>query len=953
MKPEIGTVINNFKVERIRESSELNGRFVEMRHVKTGTELCWMDNGDSNKLFCVGFKTLPEDSTGVFHILEHSVLCGSEKYPVKEPFVDLMKSSMNTFLNAMTFQDKTIYPVSSRNDKDFLNLTAVYLDAVFAPRSVKDPNAFRQEGWHLEIGEDGKPFINGVVYNEMKGATSGLDDIIYDGMNSLIFPDNCYGWNSGGDPEFIPDLTYEQYCAMYRKYYHPSNARIFLDGNVPLEKTLEMIDAYIGGAEKQPAEHVIPMQSIKPEKKTLYYEIGAEDEEEGKAIIGFGKIFANYADKKRIMMAGILCNYLAENNNSPLVRAILDAGLCEDVELYTGDDIEQATIRLVIRNTKADNESAIRAKTEEVVKALVENGLDKELLTGYLNQSAFRVKDMREPAGLFRCIMSYQSSLYGGDPMLYLENNADIEAMRESVEKGEFEELLRELLLDFDHMSVLTVLPSKTRGEELRTEEAVRAEKLFTALSEKEVEELKAANDRLHAWQQQPDSEEATKTLPVLPLSEVGEEPLYTKTDVVENGGIKVLYHAIPTNGINHVNMYFALTDLTAEELPAAGVMAQLLSKLPTKKHSAAELQKLIKTYIGKLGFSVKASMEEPENCTPYFIASFSCLEENMKQASEIVSEILTETVLSEEKLISEIILQLDEETKQRAIMAGQSMGIFAVNSHYLSSAVVADAVSGYTYRSYVKTLARAFSENSGKLIGILGKIQTNSFVRARLTIGEAAVKIPCPMALVEALPEGTPAPEKVHYDSVLPKKLGVRIPAQVSFAEKGIHVPNIDGRMKVISTIVGLSCLWNRVRVQGGAYGAGLIADQSGIICNYSFRDPSPARSIGVYDEEAEFIKEFCGGKEDLTKFIISTIGETEPLRSPGEICAAADMDHLCGRTYEKMKAFRKEMLGTTRDSMLELSPVFTDCARNGAVCVVGCDSALAEFSDLTVFEA
>ncbi|MBO4879809.1 MAG: insulinase family protein [Clostridia bacterium] len=953
MNIEIGTVINNFKVERIRESAELNGRFVEMHHVRTGTELCWMDNGDSNKLFCVGFKTLPEDSTGVFHILEHSVLCGSDKYPVKEPFVDLMKSSMNTFLNAMTFQDKTIYPVSSRNDKDFLNLTSVYLDAVFAPRSVKDPNAFRQEGWHLEIGEDGKPFINGVVYNEMKGATSGLDDTMYEGLQTMLFPDNCNGWNSGGDPVHIPDLTYEQYCAMYHKYYHPSNARIFLDGAVPLEETLDLIDTYVGGVEKQPSEFPIPMQQIKPAKKTVCYEIGADETEEGKAVIGFGKIIGTYADKRRLMMAGILCDYLAETNDSPLSRAILDAGLGENVELYTGDDTQQATLLLFVRNTNAENADAIRARTEEVVNGLLEKGLDKELLTGYLNQKAFRVKDMREPAGLIRCIMSYQSSLYGGDPMLYLENNADIEALRESVKNGEFEQLLRELLLDFDHMSVLTVLPSKTHGEKLRAEEAERAEKLFNALSEKEVEELKAANERLHAWQQQPDSEEATKTLPVLPLSEVGEEPLYTKTEVVENSGIKVLYHAIPTNGINHVNMYFALTDLAADELPAAGVMAQLLSKLPTKKHSAAELQKLIKTYIGKLGFSVKASMEEPENCTPYFIASFSCLEENMKQASGIVAEILTETVFGEANKIGEIMLQLDEETKQRAIMAGHQFGMYAVNSHYLSSAVVADAVSGYTFRSYVKKLARAFSENSGKLIGILEKVQKDSFVRARLTIGEAAVTMPCPMALVEALPEGTPAPEKVHYESVLPKRLGVRIPAQVSFAEKGIYVPDLDGRMKVVSTIVGLSCLWNRVRVQGGAYGAGLVADQSGIICNYSYRDPSPARSIGVYDEEAEFIKEFCGGKEDLTKFIISTVGETEPLRSPGEICAAADMDHLCGRTYGKVKAFRKEMLGTTRESMLALVPVFTDCAENGVICVVGCDSALAEFDDLTVFDA
>ncbi len=950
MKIEIGTVINNFKVERIRESKELNGRFVEMRHVKTGTELCWMDNGDSNKLFCVGFKTLPEDSTGVFHILEHSVLCGSDKYPVKEPFVDLAKSSMNTFLNAMTFSDKTIYPVSSRNEQDFLNLTSVYLDAVFAPRSVKDPNAFRQEGWHLEIGEDGKPFFNGVVYNEMKGAMSGVDDMIYQGMDTLLFPDNCYGWNSGGDPVYIPDLTYEQYCAMYHKYYHPSNARIFLDGAVPLEKTLALIDEYVGGAEKQPAVHPIPLQQVKPAELTLYYAIGEDEEEEGKAAVGFGRIIANYSEKRRLMMAEILCDYLGDTNEAPLVRAILDAGLGENAELYVADGTEQATLRLVVRNTKSENRDAIRAKTEEVVRGLLEKGLDKELLTAHINRYAFRVKDMREPAGLIRCIMSYQSSLYGGDPMLFLEFDEDIKALRESVENGGFEELLEELLLDFGNMSVLTVLPSKTYGEQLRREEAERAEKVYASLSEKDIEELKAANDRLHRWQQEPDSEEDTKTIPVLPLEEVSPEPLFTKTDVIEKDGVKVLFHAMPTNGIVHVNMYFALTDLAANELPAAGVTAQLLSKLPTKKHSVSELQKLITTYIGKLSFAVKASMKTPESCTPYFMASFSCLEENFAKASEIVSEILTETMFNEDKRIAEILLQLDEETKQRAIMAGHSFGAAAVNSHYLSSAVVTDAVSGYSYRSYVKELAKSFTSEPAKLTSILEKLIAASFVRARLTLGVTALEMPCPKGLVGAFPAGTPAPETVHYDSLLPKKFGVRIPAQVSFAEKGVLVPDFDGRMRVASVIIGLNFLWNRVRVQGGAYGSGLIADPHGMITNYSYRDPSPAKSIGVYDEEADFVKEFCAGSEDITKYVISAIGNLEPLRSPAEAGAAADLQYLDGFTYETAKKERAEMLGTTRENLLGICKALENCAGNGAVCVVGCESALAEFKDMTV---
>ncbi|MCR5808948.1 MAG: insulinase family protein [Clostridiales bacterium] len=951
MKLELGTVIHGFKVERIRNSAEVGGVFYEMRHEKTGATLYWVDNGDNNKTFCVGFKTLPEDSTGVFHILEHSVLCGSEKYPVKEPFVDLMKSSMNTFLNAMTFPDKTIYPVSSRNERDFLNLTSVYLDAVFAPRCAVDPNAFRQEGWHLEVGEDGVPFINGVVYNEMKGATSGVDEILNEGMGALLFPDNCYGFNSGGDPVNIPELTYDMYKAMYHKYYHPSNARIFLDGDVPLDETLALIESYIGGAERQDAVHEIPLQEMKPASSTLYYEVGPEEETAGRTMISFGKIVGSYAEKRRMMMTEVLCSLLADTNESPLKRAILDAGLGEDVELELMTDVEQPWLCLTVRNTEAEKAEAIRSKTEEVVASLLREGLDKSLLTAHLNRYAFRIKDMQEPAGLYRCIFSYMSSLYGGDPMLYLENDKDVEALREGIENGEFDKLLADLL-DFDNMSMLTVLPSKTHGEKLRREEKERAEAIYKALSEDELKQLAADNDRLHAWQQTPDSEEDIAKLPVLPLSEVSPDPMKIPTEVCGKKGL-TLFHAIPSQGIVHFNLYFSLTDLTAEELSAASVMAALMTKLPTKKRSVADLQKEIKTYIGKLKFEIKASMKKPETCTPYFAVSCDVLEENLEKAQELLAEILTETEFDGADRIKEVVLQIDEMTKQRSIMAGHVIGITAVSSHYLSAAVVNEATMGYTYRSFVKDLARDFEAKAPAFIALITRIRDNSLVGSRLTVGITANEKPCMCALKQALPEGTPAPAEVHYDSPVPEKFGVRIPAQVSFAEKGILMAEPDGAMKVASTIIGLNFLWNKVRVQGGAYGVGLNVSNRGMLCHYTYRDPSPARSIGVFGEESDFLKAFCESGEDLTKFIISTIGSTEPLMSPAEMGAFADMNHLDGRTPETEKKLREEILSATKEKLLELGKVLDDCRDNGRICVVGCDSALAEFGDMPIMDA
>lgn len=951
MNITIGTKLGGFIVERIRESEELGGKLVEMRHCGCGAELIWVDNGDSNKLFSVGFKTLPEDHTGVFHILEHSVLCGTKKYPVKESFADLMKSSMSTFLNAMTFEDKTMYPVSSRNERDFLNLTSVYLDAVFAPLSVQDENAFRQEGWHLEKDEGGEPYFNGVVYNEMKGAMSSLDEILAMGMNTLLFPDNCYGFNSGGDPEHIPELTYGMYCTMYHKYYHPSNARFFLDGSVPLEKTIELIEEYIGKSEKQDASHDIPMQKPIVRENTLYYEIAPNEDEANKTALSFGRIIGTFEQKRRSIMSSVLCSYLAGSNDAPFTRAILDAGLGEDVELYTSYDIQQSKIVLTVKNTEKAKLSAIRETFEGIIADIKKTGLDKELLIAHLNSFAFKLKDMWEPAGLVRCIMSSMSSLYGGDPMLYLENDADIEAVRASIENGEFEALVEELF-DFSKMSLLTVLPSKTRGEELAKKAEEWAKEMYSSFDESDIKELARKNERLHAWQQSPDRAEDSASIPKLPLSEVDPEPMLIPTETLEENGVKLMHNPIRTNGIKHYNLYFNASDIAYADLPAAGLLTRLLSKLPTKKHSAQELDKLIKTYIGRLNFSVRTAHISREACTPHITASFSALDENVSKAAEIVAEILNETDFSDAQRIRENVLQLDEATKQRAIGDGHNFGIDAVFAHYLASSACSAMVGGVGMRLFIKALAGDFETASVGLADRLAGIAERVFCRERLTVGVASQGETDCASVIDLIKSGSPAPESANYKTDLPSRLGIRIPAQVSYAEKGIAVDKLKGEMKVAANIIRLGYLWGKVRVQGGAYGCGLRINEKGAVCNYSYRDPAAARSLGVYDEESAFIKEFCESGEDIGQFIISAIGGTEPLMTPKEQADMAQSDILNGITHEDRRSLRAEMLATDSERLLALCEVFDDCAKNGAVCVVGSDAALAEIPDLTVID-
>ncbi|MBR4434926.1 MAG: insulinase family protein [Clostridia bacterium] len=952
MKLELGAKIGGFKVERIRESAELGGRFIEMRHTGCGAELIYMDNGDSNKLFCVSFKTLPDDSTGVFHILEHSVLCGSKKYPVKEPFLDLMKSSMNTFLNAMTFPDKTMYPVSSRNERDFLNLTSVYLDAVFAPLCIEDPNAFRQEGWHLETDENGAPLFNGVVYNEMKGAASSYESVLYNGMNELLYPDNCYKFISGGDPVVIPELTYEKYCELYHQYYHPSNARFFLDGSVPLEKTVELIEEYIGSAEMCDATHPIPMQIPTVGRKTLPYEIGADEDEANKTMLSFGRIVCPFIEKRTVMMLEVLAKLLAETNESPLKRAILDNKLGEDVSVSVAEQQQQINFSFDVINTEANNEAEIVAVVKKTIADLLKNGVDKDLLTAHINKYAYMLKDIPEPAGLFyRCLGSLNSSLYGGDPLLYLENDADIKALRKSAENGEFDALLKELF-DFDKLSVLTVVPSKTYGEEQRAAEKARAEAMYAPLTEAERADLAAMNERLVRWQQTPDSKESVATLPVLPLSEVSEDPMDIPTRFYDENGAHIIEHRITANGIAHFMLYFTATDLEKAELAPAKLMTKLLGKLPTKRHTVAELGVLINTYIGRYGFEITTAALDKDSCTPYITAKFSALEENAEKAIGIITEILLETDFSDGSRIREIVQQTNEETKQFAINMSHALGICAVSSHYCAAGVVDDETKGVGYRAYIKALAAEQGENAA-LCERFTAIASRSFARSRLILSITSSAPVDLDALISALPEGSPVRPTVDYRGDLPKKLGIRIPSQVSSAVKGIYAGEITGTRRVAASLITLNYLWGKVRVQNGAYGCGFRANPNGTVTNHSYLDPSPAKALEAYDSEADFINEFAKSDEPVEKYIISTIGMLEPLMTPGELGAYADREYLSGRTPEVQAKLRREVLSTTKEKLFALSELFDKMRDEGAVCVVGNDAALSSIDGLTVIDA
>lgn len=951
--------LHGFTVTRIRENSEIRGRMVEMTFDKTGTELVWIDNGEENKLFSITFRTLPENSTGVFHILEHSTLCGSKKFPVREPFVELLKSSMNTFLNAMTFQDKTMYPVSSRNDKDYMNLTEVYLDAVFAPRLLTDPNIFYQEGWHIEADENKEFSYKGVVFNEMKGAMSGADRVIAEKVNSMLYPDNSYGFNSGGDPACIPDLSYEMFCDTYRRFYHPSNAKVFLDGNVPLEKVLTLLEEYLSPFDKAPVPQPV-MQCPKGGEDTIEFEVAANESLQNRSRLSLARLVGSWQDDKaRILGLSLITDVLCGSNESPLKRAVLESGLAQDINMYIDDSNAQIQLETDIVNIKDGCEEQVKALVFDTLADLIGKGLDRDALTASLNRTAFRMREGQEPQGLIRCISALSGCwLFGGDPMEALVYDEAIHSLRTMIENGSLNRLAEEVLLTRENLVTVYAHPSFDAGEKLRQAEKARLDAVKAAMTEQEVNELNERNEKLTSWQATPDSEEALATLPTLTLKDVSSEPRHVETVCGEDEGVLTLFHPVNCHGIKYLNLYFNISDTKYEDLPALHFAGSLFGVLPTEKYDAQRLEQEIKNTFGRLTFLVSPRLTDIDKATGALQLQLhaSVLDDNLDKAQELICEILFNTRFDCHDRIKEMILQEEEASKQAGAQAGHMIAITAAASHFSPIAAANEALSGYTGMQYLHALAADFEGGIGRFEQIYRSLASNAFCRARLTVSVSGTENTALSLLLSKLPEGEKAPEEIHYVSALPMKLGLRTPAQISFAVKSCTLRSCgftyDGSMGVASNILTLAYLWNRVRVQGGAYGTGFRAAPGGAVFTYSYRDPTPDKSLQVYSEMGDFMRAFASSAPVIDNFIISTIAETEPLIGPREQGQTADNNYFSHITLERERAALKQMLAATPDKLCEFATVLDQYNEKGAVCVVGHDAALKACEGLEIFD-
>ena len=948
-----------FRLVRETESAELGGRTLLLEHVKTGARVFWVDNGAENMVFSVTFRTLPENSTGVFHILEHSVLSGSRKYPVKEPFVEMLKSSMNTFLNAMTFPDMTMFPVSSRNPRDLLNLSEVYLDGVFCPAVMEDPKRFYQEGWHIDRDEEGRPEFRGVVYNEMKGGMSDADALIEREVQRMLFPDTCFGFNSGGDPEEITSLTYEHFREQYRRFYHPSNAYFYLDGNVPMEEMLFLIDSYLGRYEKRTDFPALSIQKPAGGEKTIRYELGKEESLKNKGYLTLARLTGTWRDRAENMARAVICDVLTGSNEAPLRRAALERGLAQDLTISIDDTILQSWITIHAENVTDGREQEILDLIEETGRRIRQEGLDRSAVEASMNRAVFTLRDEEEPQGIGRCIRCLGTWIYGGDPTAALESIPLVQELKSLLEKGRFDLLAEDMLLNREHQVVLHTLPSHTLGEEMREKEQERLRKITAAWTEKEKEENDALIEALEAWQASEDAPDALAALPKLTLQDADVEPEWIGTEEVTCQGVPVLIHRLNSNGVVHLRAYFALTDCTLEELTIIGQIAGLLGRLPTAKHDALFLQQEIRRWTGSIGVGVvcRSQPEQDETCTPCLAVYVSALEEYREQAWELLTEILTSTRFDDRDKMTEIFRQNDLSARQRIQGAGHLIGVKYVLSRYSAEGAVKNALDGDRAVSYIHALAREPEKHLPLLQTLAGRVMQETICRRRMKVSVTASAPEIPEKMILSLPEGTGLPESAAYHNDAPAARGFRVPAQVSFAARGWRLSragkSFEGSMWLASSILSLEYLWNRIRVQGGAYGAGFQTDRAGNLYSYSYRDPTPAKTLTADAGAAEYLRAFVRDGRDLDPYVISALNELNPLLSPREKGALADARYMTGTTRETWERLRKQVLHATPEDLERCADCLEPFSREGSVCVVGYTEALnacggLEISDL-----
>ena len=959
-----------YEVQKEEDLRGIKAKGYLLRHRKSGARVVYIENDDNNKVFSIGFRTPPSDSTGVPHIMEHSVLCGSRNFPAKDPFVELVKGSLNTFLNAMTYPDKTVYPVASCNDQDFQNLMHVYMDAVFYPNIYEHEEIFRQEGWsyQLDSAED-KLKYNGVVYNEMKGAFSSPEGVLDRVILNTLFPDTSYANESGGDPEVIPELTYEQFLDFHRKYYHPSNSYIYLYGDMDIEEKLHWLDQeYLGKYDREPVDSRIRFQEpfAEMQEKVIPYSIASEESEEDNTYLSYNKVVGTSLDKELYLAFQILDYALLSAPGAPLKKALTDAGIGKDIMGSYDNGIYQPIFSVIAKNANEEQKEEFIQVIEDVLRASVKNGIDTKAIEAGINYYEFRYREAdfgNYPKGLMYGLQMMDSWLYDEEkPFIHIEALDIFEFLKKQIGTGYYEELIQKYLLDNTHGAIVIVTPEKGRTARMEAELEEKLQKYKESLTAEEVEAFVQKTQALEAYQSEPESEENLEKIPVLKREDISREIEPIINEEMTLAGVPVIFHEIETNGIGYVDVLFDMSLVEEQDLPYVGILQSVLGIIDTKRYDYGTLFNEINVNTGGISTSLELYNDVTNIREKAFKATFEikgkALYGKLPVAFDMMREILMESKLNDGKRIREILAML----KSRLLMKFQSSGhvtaVLRAQSYASPAAKLKDMTNGIAFYETVSYIEEHFEEEKEKLSEKLIDLSKKLFCGDNMMLSYTAARegLEGLEEMVEKLKNSlhtrTAEEDKrcvIHCEK---KNEGFKTASKVQYVAKAGNFIDLGvaytGALQILKVIMSYDYLWQNIRVKGGAYGCMSNFNRIGEGYFVSYRDPNLKRTLDVYDGVVDYLKNFTVSERDMTKYIIGTMsGIDQPMTpaSKGERSMNLYMNKV---SAEMIREERNQILDAEQDDIRALYKVAEAVLQADQMCVIGGEDKIEEEKEL-----
>lgn len=934
-----------------------------LRHKKSGARIAILSNNDDNKVFYIGFRTPPEDETGVPHIIEHTTLCGSKKFPVKDPFIELAKGSLNTFLNAMTYPDKTVYPVASCNDQDFKNLMDVYLDAVFNPNITKYEEIFKQEGWHYELtGKDDELKINGVVYNEMKGAYSSPDEVLSSQIYRSLFPDNTYSKDSGGNPEYIPKLTYEAYLDFYHKYYHPSNSYIYLYGDMDVVERLVWLDKeYLSLYDYKKVNSEINKQSAFDKIKNVeaQYSITMDDSQENKTYLSYNRVVGDSLDEMLYQAFDVLDYALVSSPGAPVKQALIDAGIGDDVYGSYDAGILQPVFSFVAKNANASQADEFESIIENTLKEVVKTGINKEALLAGINSSEFKFREAdfgQFPKGLLFGLNCLDSWLFDDmKPFIHLECLGTFAKLRKAVDTDYFEKLIQEYLLDNTHGSSVTVKPKRGLGNEREEALAKELSDYKASLSDEEIKKLIEDTEHLKKYQEEPSSDEDLRKLPMLTSADMKKNAMPFSNIEDELLDVKVVRHDIESNGIDYISFLFDAGDFAQSELGYLGFFTNALGLVSTEKYSYTDLANATNIYTGGIstGTASHPDIKDRNNFVFKFEVKLKVLEKNLDKALELMEQMLLTSDFTDTKRLGELVAQIKARLQANLSSSGHLVAAMRSMSSFSRYALYQDELKGIAFYRSICRIEKELSESPKSVSDKLAAIARKLFARNRMLISFTGNN--------EAYANAKPSLEKVIAGFNKMSTVGNQAEVHFNTAKEAfIDASQIQyvaktgdficegyeytGALRLLRIILSYDYLWINVRVKGGAYGCMNTFLRSGESYFVSYRDPNLSDTLDVYDRIPEYIKSFSPDERDMTKYIIGTFSALDTPMNPEAKGSRSLSAYLEGITYEQIQKERNEILNAQPEDIRRLADLVEAVLKKDSICVIGNENMIKE---------